>query len=94
MDIIPKLRITKIQFTDHRKLKKNGDQSMGASVLLERGTKYSWEQIWRQSVEQRLKERPSRDCPTWGFIPYNLPNPDTFVDAKKCIEKEAGMAVS
>jgi hypothetical protein len=23
-----------------------------------------------QIVEQRLKERPSRDCPTWGSIPY------------------------
>ena len=27
-------------------------------------------EIQRQSVEQRLKERPSRDCPTWGSIPY------------------------
>ena len=25
---------------------------------------------WRQSVEQ--KERPSRDCPTWGFISYTV----------------------
>jgi hypothetical protein len=23
-----------------------------------------------QRVEQRLKERPSRDCPTWGSIPH------------------------
>jgi hypothetical protein len=23
-----------------------------------------------RSVEQRLKERSSRDCPIWGFIPY------------------------
>jgi hypothetical protein len=22
-----------------------------------------------QRMEQRLKERPSRDCPTWGYIP-------------------------
>jgi hypothetical protein len=33
-------------------------------------TKYSQEEIWRQSVEQRLKERASRDCPTWDSIPY------------------------
>jgi hypothetical protein len=51
------------------KLKKE-DQSVDASVLLRRGTKYSWEEIRRQSVEQRLKERPSRDCPTWESIPY------------------------
>jgi hypothetical protein len=23
-------------------------------------------------VEQRLKEKPSRDCPTWGNIPYTV----------------------
>jgi hypothetical protein len=38
-------------------------------------TKYSWEQIWRQSVEQRLKERPNRDCPTWGSILIQSSNP-------------------
>jgi hypothetical protein len=51
------------------KLKKKEDQSVDASVLLEGGTKHSLEEIWRQSVEQILKERPSRDCPTWGSIP-------------------------
>jgi hypothetical protein len=54
------------------KLKKKEDQSMGAPVLLRRRTKNSQEQIWKYSVEQRLKERPSRDCPTWGFIPYTV----------------------
>jgi hypothetical protein len=33
------LRISKIQFTDHMKLKKKEDQSVGASVLLRRGNK-------------------------------------------------------
>jgi hypothetical protein len=27
-------------------------------------------EIRGQRVEQRLKERPSRDCPTWGFMPH------------------------
>jgi hypothetical protein len=36
-----KLQITRIQFTDHMKLKKKEDQSVGASVLLRRRTKYS-----------------------------------------------------
>jgi hypothetical protein len=35
-------------------------------------TKYSLEEIQRQSVEQRLKERPSKDYPTWGSIPYTV----------------------
>jgi hypothetical protein len=47
-----KLQTPKIQFTDHMKLKKKEDQSVGASILLRRGTKYSQKQIWRQSVEK------------------------------------------
>ena len=43
--------------------------------FLEGGIKCSQEEIWRQSVEQRLKERPSRDCPTWGSIPYTATKP-------------------
>jgi hypothetical protein len=69
------------------KLKNKEEQSVGASVLLRRGNKYSWEQIWRQRVEQRLKERPSRDCPIWGSIPKTQTqslNPDTIADTKKC----------
>ena len=39
MDISPKFRIPKIQFTDHMKLKKKVDQNMDASVLLRRVNK-------------------------------------------------------
>jgi hypothetical protein len=38
-----KLRIPMIQLTDHKKLKKKEGQSMDASVLLRKRTKYSWE---------------------------------------------------
>jgi hypothetical protein len=58
------LRIPKIQFIDHMKLKKKEDLSVDPSVLLRRGTKFPYEGMQRQNVEQRLKERPSRDCPT------------------------------
>jgi hypothetical protein len=34
-----KFGILKVQFTDHRKLRKKEDQSVGASVLLRRGAK-------------------------------------------------------
>jgi hypothetical protein len=46
--------IPKTQFTDHMKLKKKEDQSVDVSVLLRIGNKI-WEEIRRQSVEQRLK---------------------------------------
>jgi len=45
--------------------------------FLEWGTKYSWEEIQGQRVEQGLKERSSRDCPTWGSIPYAATKPIT-----------------
>ena len=42
---------------------------------------------WINSQEeiQRLKERPSRDGPTWRSIPYTVTKPDTIVEAKKCL---------
>jgi hypothetical protein len=50
------------------KLKKMEDQRVDASVLLRWGNKI-WEQIWKQVVEQRLKERPARDLPICQSIP-------------------------
>jgi hypothetical protein len=65
-----KLGITKIQFIDQMKVKKKEETKVWIlQSSLEGGTKYPWEEIQRQSVEQRLKERPSRDSPTWGSIP-------------------------
>jgi hypothetical protein len=53
--------------------------------FLERGAKYSWEQIWRQSVEQRLKERPFRDCPTGAFIPYTDTKPQHYCGCQEML---------
>jgi hypothetical protein len=44
-------RIPKIQFIDHMKLKKKEDQSVDTLALVRRETKYSWEEIQRQTVE-------------------------------------------
>ena len=54
--LAPNLRILKIQFTDHMKLKKKEDQSVGVSVLLQGEQNTHGEEILRQTVEQRLKE--------------------------------------
>jgi hypothetical protein len=56
------------------KPRKKEDQNVDASVLFKRGNKIQKE-IRRQSVKQGLKERPSRDCPNWGFIPYAATKP-------------------
>ena len=63
------------------KLRKKEDHSVDTSVLLRRENKNPREEIQRQSVEQRLNERPARDCPTY----IQLPNPGTIVDARKCL---------
>ena len=39
MDISPEAQNTQIQFTDHMKLKKKEDHSVGASVFLRKGNK-------------------------------------------------------
>jgi hypothetical protein len=49
------------------KPKKKEDKNVDASVLFRRVNK-----ICRQSVEQRLKERLFRNCPTWRSIPYTV----------------------
>jgi hypothetical protein len=43
------------------KLKKKEDQTVKTLVLLRRGIKIPMEEIQRQSLNQKLKERPSRD---------------------------------
>jgi hypothetical protein len=53
--------------------------------FLEGVTQYTWEQIWRQSVEQRLKERPSRDCPTEGAILYTDTKPRHYCGCQKSL---------
>jgi hypothetical protein len=53
-------------------LKKKENQSVDTLALLRRGTKYPLEEIQRQNMEQRMMERPSRDCPTWESIPYTV----------------------
>jgi hypothetical protein len=58
------------------KIKKKEDQSINGSVL-RRPSKI---------VALRLKERPSRDCPTWS-IHIQTPNLDTLVHAKKFADR-------
>jgi len=53
--------------------------------FLEGRTKYSWEEIQGQRVEQGLKKGSFIDGPTWGSIPYAPPNSVTITDAKKCL---------
>jgi hypothetical protein len=50
-----KLRIPKMQFAKHMKLKNKKDQSVDTSILLRRGNKYPKKELQIQNSEQRLK---------------------------------------
>jgi hypothetical protein len=53
--------------------------------FLEGGSKYPCEEIQRQSLEQKLKERPSSYCPTWGSIPYTVTKPRHYCGCQQVL---------
>jgi hypothetical protein len=53
--------------------------------FLEEGTKYPWKELQRQSVEQRMKEWPPRDCPTWESIPYTVTKPRHYFGCQQAL---------
>jgi hypothetical protein len=71
------------------KPKTKKDQNADASMLLRRVNKLLQEEIWRQSVEQRLKERPSRDCPIWESILYTNTKPRHYCRCQEVLLTEA-----
>jgi hypothetical protein len=86
--LVPKLQITNIQFTNHMKLKKKRDKVWVLWYFLaEQNThrsKYGdkvWSRDWRKG---HLVTVPPEDSSHIQF-----PNPDTIVDAKKCLQKGA-----
>jgi hypothetical protein len=36
-------------------------------------------------MEQRLKGRPPRDCPTWGSIPYTATKPGHYCECQEVL---------
>jgi hypothetical protein len=63
-----KLRIPKIQFAKHMKLKKKEDQSVDTSVLLTRGNKIPMEGITK--CEAETEGMSIQSLPHLGIIPY------------------------
>jgi hypothetical protein len=86
VDFSPEVWNIQDKFTDHMKLKKKEDQSVDILSFSERGSKYPWEEIWRQSVEQKRKEKPSRDYPTWGSMPYIVTKPRQYCGCQQVLD--------
>ena len=79
-----KLRIPKINSQTTWNSRRRKTKVWILQSFLERKTKYPWKKLQRQSVEQRLKEWPSRDYP-WDPPHIQSQNPETIVDANKCL---------
>jgi hypothetical protein len=68
------------------KLKKKEDQSVAISFLLRMGNKIPMEGVSETKFEAEIegkKERLSRDCPTWGSIPYTTTKPRLYFISRK-----------
>jgi hypothetical protein len=63
-----KIRIPKIQFAKHMKLKKKEDQRVDASFLPRMGNKIPMEGVIETKFEAETGKGPSRDCPIWHSI--------------------------
>jgi hypothetical protein len=81
-----KLGIPKIQFTDHMKLKKKEAQSIGTLVLPRRGNKTLMGANMKTKRGAETEGKAIHRLPHLGNPSYiQSPNPDTIVDAKKCL---------
>jgi hypothetical protein len=61
----------------------SGYYPRSSESFLEGETNYPWNELKRQSSEQRLKEPPSRDCPL-GDLSHKQPL-DTMADSNKSL---------
>jgi hypothetical protein len=61
------LRIPKLQFTDHMKLKKKEDQSVGVSVLLKRGNKITMERSTETKCGTETERKAIQRLPHLGI---------------------------
>jgi hypothetical protein len=66
-----KLRIPKIQFTDHMKLKKKEDQSVDTSILLRRGNKIPIEGVTETKFRAETEAMTFQKLPHLGIHPIN-----------------------
>jgi hypothetical protein len=66
-----KLRIPRIQFTKHMKLRKKEDQSVETSILLRRGNKIPVEGVTETKCEAETEGMTIQRLPCLGIHPIN-----------------------
>jgi hypothetical protein len=66
-----KLRIPKIQFANHMKLKKKEGQSVDTLILLRRGNKIAMEEVTETNFRAETEERTIQRLPHMGIRHIN-----------------------
>ena len=83
-----KLRIPKIQFAKHMKLKKKEDQSVDTSILLRMGNKIPMKGVTETTFGAKMKRWTIQRLPHPGGPSHNQPpNADTIAYASKILLK-------
>jgi hypothetical protein len=81
------IRICKIQFTDHMKLKNKEDQSVDSLVLLRKGNKIPMGGDTEKKCGAETEGRTIQRLPHLEIHPIHTyqTHPDTIVDVNKCL---------
>ena len=80
-----KLRISKIQFAKHMKLKKKEDQSVDTSLLLRMRNKILMKGVTETKFGVETEGKTIQRLPHPGIHPIQPPNPDTIAYARKIL---------
>jgi hypothetical protein len=79
VDISQKLRIPKIQFAKHMKLKNKEDQSVDTSILLRRGNKIPMEEVTETKFGTETEGMTIQKLPHLGIHPINKHQTQTTI---------------
>jgi hypothetical protein len=89
-----KLRISKIQFAKHMKLKKKEDPSLDTLLLLRMGNKTPMEGVTETKFGAEMEGRTIQRLPHPGTAHIQPPSPDTIAYARKILLAEPCIALS
>jgi hypothetical protein len=71
------------------KFKKKEDQSVDTLILLSSWYKIPMEGVTEKKYRSEMKERPFRDCPTWGSIPYTTTKPREYCGCQQVLAERS-----
>jgi hypothetical protein len=93
--LVQKLRISKIQFAKHMKLKKKEDQSVNTLVLLRRGNKIPMEGVTETKFRAETEGMTIQILPYLGIHPINNHQTQTLLQmSTRAFWQEPDIAVS